>query len=78
MRRIENQCVDCGLPCYGCSYSHVEVRYCDECGTEGAEYVMDNDDLCEDCAEKRLNEEFNCLSVYEKAEVLGIKIYTTN
>ena len=39
-RRIENHCVDCGLPCLGssCPYRNVPVDYCDDCGDEGAKY----------------------------------------
>ena len=54
-KKIENHCVDCGLPCIGnlCPFRNVSVYYCDECGDEGAEYKLDGNDLCEDCAKER-------------------------
>ena len=55
MRKYENHCVDCPreMGCLGssCPYVNVPVDYCDECGSDNAEYVIDGDDLCEDCAE---------------------------
>ena len=67
----ENECVDCGLPCIGslCSYSDVVRRYCDICG-EPAEYIVDNVDMCEDCANKVVDEEFKGLTYFEKCELL--------
>ena len=57
MIRIENHCVGCtdlGLPCLGhrCPNRRVPVRYCDKCGTEitdGCYYMVDGEDLCEEC-----------------------------
>ena len=36
MERIENECVDCGLPCLGdaCPYRNVRRLYCDRCDSE--------------------------------------------
>ena len=41
MKRIENECVNCGLPCLGnsCPYKNVVHFYCDRCGEE----------ICQDC-----------------------------
>ena len=52
-RKIESRCVDCGFPCRGnaCPNYKVQVNYCDVCGSEGAKYSLDGDDMCEECAE---------------------------
>lgn len=74
MRRIENHCVDCGLPCLGksCPYVDVAVDYCDECGEENAKYRIDGQDYCEDCAENYIEETWNDKTISEKAELLNI------
>ena len=59
MVKIENQCVDCGLPCLGdsCPNRNVEVCYCDKCHEElpydGIYETDDGDELCEDCLKER-------------------------
>lgn len=80
MRRIENHCVDCGLPCLenSCPYRNVSVYYCDECGEEGAEYRIDNDDLCGGCVEQRIKEAFNELTLSEKAKAVDINLNEIN
>lgn len=52
MIRHENECVQCGLPCYpNCRYKNVMHMYCDHCGEEAdALYTFDGDDYCLDCA----------------------------
>lgn len=52
MIRIENDCVDCGMPCLGnvCQYRNVPHIYCDNCGDECDEvYDVGGEQLCEDC-----------------------------
>ena len=54
MKQIENECVDCGLPCLGlaCVYRNVIRYYCDKCGEEidpDNMYDVDDQDLCEWC-----------------------------
>lgn len=58
MRRLENDCVDCGMPCIGnsCPYRNVEHLYCDECGDETQLYEFDGEELCIDCIKQRLKE----------------------
>lgn len=75
--KIENHCVDCGLPCLGrsCPYRDVPVDYCDDCGNEGIKYCIDGDDLCEDCAEERIQEFFDDLTISEKAEALDVDLF---
>lgn len=54
---IENECVDCGLPCLyeSCPYWAVTRFYCDECDDESYPlYWYDSQQLCLDCIEKRL------------------------
>ena len=54
---IENECVDCGLPClYESCPNYAVVRfYCDECGEEAELYWFDDQQLCIDCIEQRLS-----------------------
>ena len=72
-RKLESNCVSCQLPCLGksCPYYEVEVANCDVCGEE-AEYEIDGEDYCKDCAEKYLKECFDALSIREKADCLDI------
>lgn len=50
MKCIENDCVDCGLPCFdNCPYKRVPHYYCDECNEEGPLYYLDGQELCEHC-----------------------------
>lgn len=52
MKREENECVSCGLPCLGCAcpLSHVIHWYCDECKQECRElYEFEGQEICEDC-----------------------------
>ena len=51
----ENNCVDCGLPCFdSCPYKRVPHYYCDECGIEDQLYFYDGEELCHDCIMERL------------------------
>ena len=58
MRRIENECVCCDLPCIDCGRKAVERVYCDVCDEEldfwegGIEY--EGDELCPACAKQKL------------------------
>ena len=76
MRRIENQCVQCGAPCMDslCPNRRTVVYYCDTCGNEGAEYQIDDKDYCEDCLKEYFNDVWDCMTMQEKAEVLDIRI----
>ena len=78
MIKYESECVSCGLPCLGggCPYYSVPVYYCDECGERDAEYTIDEQDLCEDCAKKYLIHEFENMDVSEMAELLDISLET--
>ncbi len=75
MRAVENECVGCSpyLGCIGeaCQYRNVERVYCDLCGDE-AEYIVDDEELCEDCAKKRILEVFNNFDIFEQASMLDI------
>ena len=73
MVREENRCVECGLPCIGaaCRHHNVEVHYCDDCGEEGTEIVIDGVELCRKCATAALMDEADELSLYELARLLG-------
>ena len=58
MIRVESGCVDCGLPCMNraCRYYKHIIYECDACGEEGPIYWFDNDQLCINCVEERLEE----------------------
>lgn len=51
MLKIENDCVDCGLPCLGssCPHQNVPHYYCDQCGREETLYHFDDAELCMYC-----------------------------
>lgn len=58
MKRRENECCDCGLPCMGssCPNRNVLRLYCDKCGHEVSDlYEHDGEELCEDCLEKEVH-----------------------
>lgn len=75
-RKIESRCVDCGFPCRGnmCPNYKVQVNYCDVCGSEGAKYCLDGDDVCEECAETIIMDAFKELMLSERAKVVGIDL----
>ena len=57
MKRIENECVGCDLPCLGssCPNKNVVRFYCDRCHEEAELYHYNGDEICSDC----LLEEFD-------------------
>lgn len=69
MRRYEDECVSCGLPCLGssCPNRNVLRIYCDRCDSE-ADYCFDEEDLCENCLEKELDAEWLRLPLSSKIE----------
>ena len=56
MKKIENGCIQCGLPCLGISCPNNEVvrYYCDECGSEETLFDYEGEELCIDCVKGRL------------------------
>ena len=76
MVRYEDNCVGCpsGLGCLGdsCPFINTPVYYCDSCG-DYAEYNIDGNDLCRECAEKYLDDLWNQSSLAEKAELLDVE-----
>ena len=78
MIRYENRCCDCavpGYPCLGnlCPYVNVPVYYCDICDCDAyAEYEINGEHYCGDCAKNYIKEYFEDLSLSEQAERLGI------
>lgn len=57
MIKIENHCVDCGLPCRGksCPNRNVEVCYCDKCKEaipHDKIHIVGDEELCEHCLEE--------------------------
>lgn len=55
MKKILNECVDCGLPCKGnaCPYRNVTHYYCDKCGAEETLYHYEDKELCIECLSQR-------------------------
>lgn len=57
---IRNECCECAVPAYPCRgdicpLRHVRRLYCDNCGADVDRlYVLDGDELCEECVLKRL------------------------
>ena len=51
MKKVENECVNCGLPCIGdaCRYRNAVRYYCDKCGEEEKLYHYGDRELCADC-----------------------------
>lgn len=64
MERVENECVDCGLPCIGarCPYRNVHRLYCDRCEAEETLYEYEGEQLCNECLLKN----FKKVEVSEK------------
>ena len=59
MIRIENECVQCGLPCIyeSCQYFRVIRCYCDNCKSESDTlYHWDSEEWCIDCIVNKLEE----------------------
>lgn len=56
MKRTENECVNCGLPCLGmgCPYANVTRFYCDKCGEEEQLYYFNDGEYCLNCIEEKL------------------------
>jgi hypothetical protein len=54
---IENECVDCGLPCLyeSCPYWAVKRYYCDKCGEEDELFYFEDREMCIDCIEQELD-----------------------
>ena len=73
MVKYESECVSCGLPCLyeQCRYYRVERHYCDECN-DAAVVKIDGEDFCRECANEKLNEWFDDLSIKEKCKVLDV------
>ena len=59
MKKVTNECVQCGLPCMRecCPHYRVTRYYCDCCKEECETlYHFDGQELCIDCIEKELEE----------------------
>jgi hypothetical protein len=69
---IENNCVDCQLPCINCGRKHQEVVKCDQGRCDNyASYNVDGEDYCDECLEDFLLKCFKELPIDEKIEVLA-------
>ena len=80
MIRYENHCCGCEVPAYpcigdSCPYVNVPVYYCDYCGRDNyAEYEIEGEHFCENCAKTHLKEAFDDLILSEQAEMLDINM----
>ena len=80
MIRYENHCCGCSVPAYPCIGDrcpniNVPVYYCDFCDNDTyAEYEIDGEHYCEECAETYLKEIFEESTILERAEMLDISI----
>lgn len=78
MIKYENHCCDCAVPGYPCMGSscpniNVPVYYCDFCsGDIYAEYDIEGEHYCEECAKKYVKDVFDDLTLSEQAELLEI------
>ena len=62
MKKIENHCVCCDIPCIDCGLKRVTVYYCDKCDTKCEEpldevYDDGEQELCESCLLKKYRKE---------------------
>lgn len=53
MKQYENDCVGCEV-CVGCGRKRTLHIYCDKCGAEDTIYYFDDEELCIDCIEDKL------------------------
>lgn len=78
MVKYEDECVGCPpeMGCLGktCPYKNVKRYYCDTCKKREATHQVDDEDFCDSCLDKYLNDYFVHLSLPEKAQVLNIDI----
>lgn len=63
MKKIENHCVCCDIPCIDCGRKRVPVFYCDKCDPKCEEpleevYESEGEELCESCLLKKYRKEF--------------------
>lgn len=59
MRRIEDNCVCCDLPCINCGRREEEVIYCDCCNKQLEQFVQYEDsEFCFECAVQKVIEDF--------------------
>ena len=56
-KRIESECVSCGMPCLreACPKFAVIKYYCDKCDEEAELFKYDGKELCIDCIEDMLD-----------------------
>ena len=64
----------CPFPKCPFEKNRVQVNYCDICGSEGAKYCLDGDDVCEECAETIIMDAFKELMLSERAKAVGIDL----
>lgn len=83
MVTYENECVGCPpeMGCMGsaCLYRNVPHYYCDKCGCETKTlYEIGNEgQMCVECVENFVNEEFEGLSLRDKFVALDLDVSIT-
>ena len=79
MTEYENDCVGCPpeIGCLGstCPNRKIPHTYCDKCGDEALIYSLDDDDeqLCEECMIRKLNDLWNNLSRNDKLKMFNVQ-----
>lgn len=79
MIKYEDECVGCHeeMGCAGnaCIYRNVPHYYCDDCKRESEKlYGTYDNELCENCFSKLLDEEYASLCIDEKINKLGYDV----
>ena len=74
MTEYENACVGCDY-CTNCGRAHSPFTVCDECGEDCRDcgdtvYEYDGKELCEVCAEEKMNEIWSELSLGERMDLV--------
>lgn len=84
MKKIISQCFGCDISCINCGRKNIPVRVCNQCQIEQADYIVDDEDYCQDCLTEKVRNEFiemiqeikNYPDMYLKdyAELLGHEV----
>lgn len=73
MIAIENNCVSCPQGCINCGRKHQEFVMCDghRCNNY-ADYSIDGEDYCEDCARQLMQETMKNYTIEELSELFEL------
>lgn len=82
MIKTVNECYDCPRPCINCGRKHMQVTICDDCQQVSSDYIVDGENLCEDCLvskmvldlQNMIREIKDGYGIMDTAELLGYDI----